>query len=117
MGYRNLVDGAVKTAFGAAKDLSVEAQFRKRLDANFNFGLRETDSMSIQFVTTKIIVTNTVKDNLKANTIRKRFLVNSNTLGSVTNFDEVDFEGHRWTLAPPISNNGFVYLMEAYREA
>jgi len=117
MGYRSMIDGAVKTAFTASKDLAVNAQFRRKLDQNFNFGLREIDAVSMQFVTTRVLVTGTKKKNPTSNTITKTILVNSNTLGDLRNFDEVDLEGYRWTLSPPISNNGFVYMLEIYREA
>jgi len=116
MSYKALINSNVQTAFNAAKDLAITAQFRKRLDATFNFNTGVIDSMSMQFVTAKIVVTKTIKPNPGSKTMKKHFMVNSNILGDVSNFDEVDFEGVRWTLSPPISSNGFIHILEAFRE-
>jgi hypothetical protein len=117
MSYKNLVDNSLKLAFNSVKDLAKEATLTKKTNPTFNFGTGESEFQSTQNVSTKIVVSQYLKNSKDRNSIKCEILLKANEVGDLNNYSTISFDSNTWNFADIQKNDGFILIANVYREA
>jgi hypothetical protein len=117
MGYQTLIDAKLNQAFNLVKDLAIDIVLTKKQDSTFNFGTGEVKFGSQSVVNTKAIPIDLKKTSENRNTIEKQLMLKSKEVGDITKYATVQFQSKTWNIGDIPKDDGFILLVNVYREA
>lgn len=115
MSYKRLIEAKTRQAFELVKDLAQDVVFTRKTNSDFNFGtgLEESDSKSVK---TKVIVSDNKKKSSERNTIRKTLMAKTAEVGDMKLYESISFNGLVWKIGEVSKNDGYVSVVDVYRE-
>lgn len=116
MGYQTLIDSNLVKAFNSVKDLAIDIVLTKKTDPTFNFGSGAAEFSTTQMVTTKAIVVETKKKAADRNSVEKQLMLKSKDVGDLNNYATIQLESLTWTVGDIQKNDGFISIVNVYRE-
>jgi hypothetical protein len=114
--YPKLAQKSVRRAFTILKSLAVDVTLSLKTNTTFSFDTGDTTS-NITIISTKAIVVDTEKRSKDRNTITQQLILNTELVGELSLYDTLLLKGVTWTIGSPIATDGFVTLIDIYREA
>lgn len=116
MDYQAMIKRQVSNAFKSAGNLAVTVAFKRRLTTDFSF---EDGSVAIteESIPVKIIWVDSKKKSDDHDVRKRQVLLSRESVGDVNLYDSLDDNGAIWRLGAPIKDDGFVVLLEVYKEA
>jgi hypothetical protein len=124
MSYKALIENNLRRAFILVKDLAIDVTFNKKPVSGFDFSTGDP----IEGIETATVIKAVVIDNKKASTgrkngnelrnvVKKQIMFKREDLGTdVTNYDYVTIGSDDWNLGQPIKDDGYIALIELYKE-
>ena len=117
MSYQTLIDNNLARAFNLIKDLAIDVVLTKKPNPTFDFGTGTASFSASQTITTKAVVIDIKKKAEDRNTIEKQLMLKSKETGDITRYATVQFDSKTWTIGEIPKNDGFIFLVNIYREA
>ncbi len=117
MGYTSLIDNSLKKAFNLVKDLAVDAVFTKKVTPSFNFNTASAEFGTNQTVSTKVVIVDINKVSKDRSATKKQLLVKSKDIGDINQYTTVSINAVTWNIGEITKGNGFINLVNIYREA
>jgi hypothetical protein len=117
MSYQALIDSNLVRAFNLIKDLAVDVVLIKKPNPAFDFGTGTASFSASQSITTKAVVIDIKKKAEDRNTIEKQLMLKAKDVGDITRYATVQIDSQTWTVGDIPKNDGFIFLVNIYREA
>lgn len=116
MSYKNLIDNALLKAFNLSKDLASFGVFVKKTTPSFNFANATAEFLASNTITTKCVDISTKKTSTNSNTINKTIIVKTKDVGDLNLYSTVSIENKTWSISQVQKNDGFISMIDIYRE-
>lgn len=116
MSYKNLIDKSLNKAFSSIKDLAKEAVLTKKPNPSFNFENGVTVNSTAETINTKIVITNTIKRSQDRNTSEKQLMLKTIEVGDLNNYSTIQFDSTVWNLGSIQKNDGYISIVNVYKE-
>lgn len=114
--YSPLIRKSIDRAFKAAGDLAVEVVFTRKVNTTFDFGNLAVISDKPLTSTAKVLWGKRIKTPKEPGVIKRTLLVPTASIGDLNAFDKIDDSGEIWKIGMPITDTGFITLLEVYKE-
>jgi|SaaInl4_100m_RNA_FD_contig_21_4293559_length_575_multi_8_in_0_out_0_1 hypothetical protein len=119
--YRALIDNQLRKAFTLVKDLADDATFTKRNGTAFDFGTGALTEDASTITIIKAVIVQTKKDSREdkgsRNTQKAEMMFKTADLGEFSAYDTVTIDGNVWNLGDRIKSDGYITLVEVFRES
>lgn len=116
MAYSALIDNNLKKAFNLVKDLATDVTFTKKVNPSFNFGTASAEFGTDQTVSTKVVIVDIEKSSKDRNVNKRQLLVKSKEIGDINQYTTVSINAVTWNIGEITNGNGFINLVNIYRE-
>jgi hypothetical protein len=114
--YTKLAQKSVRRAFVILKSLAVDATLSLKSNSTFSFATGDVTAVTTE-IKTKAIVVGTEKRSKDRNTIKQQLILNTESVGELSLYDTILIKDILWSLGSPLTSDGFVSLIDIYREA
>jgi hypothetical protein len=112
MKYNKLISSNLKKAFNVLKSMAIDATLHKKVSTEFSFSTAITTDIILD-VSTSIIVTANSK---YKSTFKQSIMLLKAPIGELSVYDTITHGGNIWTLGEPLIDDGYLTLLEIYRE-
>jgi len=118
MSYVNLVNKSLTVAFNSVKDLATDITFTKKAVTGYDFSTKLNTANAPTALNIKGVVLDSKKGKLNSdrNSQLKEIMLKRQDIGDITFYDSVSIAGQDWRLGSTIADNGYIVMVEAYRE-
>jgi hypothetical protein len=116
MGYKSLIDKNLSLAFNLTKDLATDITLLKKTSTDYNFATGAVDVLTTETVTVKGIVIQTEKNSKERNTSKQQVMLKRADVGDITKYDTLQYDSKVWNIGEIPKNDGYIVLVDIYRE-
>jgi len=116
MGYKALVNKNVAKAFTLLKDLAEDITLTKKTATSFNFSTLTASDTEAAALTTKAVITDSNKQSLDRNVVKKIMLLKTQDIGDISLYDKISYNSQTWLIGPSILSDNFVTVVEVQKE-
>lgn len=117
MSYKNLIDKNLTLAFNLTKDLATDIVLSKKTSPSYNFSTAAVDVVSTQTVTTKGVIIETEKNSKDRNSSKRQVMLKTAEVGDITKYDTLQYDSQTWNIGEIPKNDGYITLVNIYRES
>ena len=121
MSYKNLIDSNLRRAFILVRDLAEDVTFNLKEVIDFDFSTGNVVENPQTTVIVKAVVITSKKESRDVkgsrNTDSVELMFSTRDVGDLTMYDTVIIAGNEWNLGKRIKSDGYITLVELYREA
>jgi hypothetical protein len=117
MSYEALINTNLNRAFNLVKDLATDVQLTKKTGDSFDFATGASTPVLSSAIYTKAVVTDTEKSSTDRNTTKKLVMLKTEEIGSVSNYDTLQYQNAAWKIGPVIKSTQFITVVEIFKEA
>lgn len=117
MGYKALINSQLRRAFVLLKDLATDATMTKKANQEFDFASGEVSTDTAVQTVVKLVETTTAKLSKDGATLRKKVMLKSEDALDPTLYDSITINGVVWQIGPVLQTNGFIVMLELFKEA
>jgi len=108
-----LLSRGVRMAFRMLQDKSENITLRRKPESGYDFSDSSVNYSGESEITVEAIFTN---EERKGGAIRRTVMLMRSQVDEIRAYDELIIEGIVWNLGPVISDDGFIVVVDAYRE-
>jgi len=116
VGFRNIIDTQLNNAFNLAQDLKTDMTLNKRTGVDYDFASGDVTSQAETNISVQGIIIGSKKKDKKSNTTKRQLMLKRKDVGDITEYDTVSDAGGIWKIGKPIKDDGFITLVEIYKE-
>ena len=113
MAIKLLLSRGVRMAFRMLQDKAEDVTLRRKPEDGYNFDTSAVNYSGESEITVKAVVTN---EERKGSVIKRTIMLMRSEVDEIRAYDELIAEGIVWNLGPVISDDGFIVIIDAYRE-
>ena len=117
MSYNNLIDRNLDKSFKLAKDLAIDVTLLKKSGISFDFSQGTVAETTSENTSVKMLVIKAEKLSQKRNVVKKTVMLRHKQVGSISIYDSLSENGQIWKFGPKSKDNGFISVLEIFKEA
>jgi hypothetical protein len=114
--YQTLIDTNLNRAFNLLKDLAIDSTLTLKPNPSFNFGTETSEFGTSTNVVTKAIIVSKEKKAKDRNTVETKIMVKTKEVGDLTRYSTIQINSQTWNIGDVSKDNGFISLVNIYRE-
>lgn len=115
MGYQRLIDANLTRAFNKVKDLARDASVAKQKNIEYDFGTGEKTSV-IENILFKVIIISSRRDSENKQSEETQIMFKKESVGELTQNDKVTIDGNVYVVGASVKSDGFISIVNLYRE-
>lgn len=117
MSYKNLINNSLNRTFNLVKDLAEEVILTKRNTADFDFETGQLTSSTTTTLTIKSVVIDIKKPSSDRSTVSKQLLFKTIEVDDINQYSTVQIKTDVFNIGEIVRNDGFVSLINIYKES
>jgi hypothetical protein len=116
MDYKKTIQKSLVRAFNQMKSLTIDVTLGLKTSLAFDFETGDTAETTVSKVA-KAIPISKIKTSPTTNTIRQQLMLDTTSCGSLSLYDTITIGGVVWKLGSGNNDDGYITIIDIYREA